>query len=97
MPFDDHPASKPMQWTPMQPVTIKEVNPIAPQHYDFPSGLMVIDLTQYLNFCRGNVVKYVCRAGKKPSACELEDLRKARWYLDWEIARLEKERRASAD
>lgn len=57
----------------------------------------MIDLTQYLNFCRGNVVKYVCRAGKKDAARELEDLRKAAWYLEREIARLERERRASAD
>jgi hypothetical protein len=75
----------------------KPDDPIVPQHYEFPGGIKVIDLTQYLNFCRGNVVKYVCRAGKKDAARELEDLRKAAWYLEREIARLERERRASAD
>lgn len=47
-----------------------------------------IDVVQHLNFCRGNVVKYVWRAGAKGS--ELEDLRKARQYLDFEIARIER-------
>lgn len=41
-----------------------------------------------LGFCLGNAVKYVSRAGKKGDL--VEDLKKARWYLDREIARLEK-------
>ena len=41
-----------------------------------------------LNFFRGNVVKYVARAGKKDPAREVEDLQKARWYIDREIERL---------
>lgn len=36
-----------------------------------------------LGFCLGNTVKYISRAGKKGDA--LEDLKKARWYLDREI------------
>ena len=43
-----------------------------------------------LNFNLGNAVKYVSRAGKKGD--RLEDLRKARWYLDREIAAEEKAR-----
>ena len=41
-----------------------------------------------LNFFRGNVVKYVARAGKKNADAEVEDLQKARWYIDREIERL---------
>jgi hypothetical protein len=41
-----------------------------------------------LDFHLGNVVKYISRAGKKGDI--LEDLKKARWYLDREIANLEK-------
>jgi hypothetical protein len=63
-------------------------DPISPDHYQYP-GFEVIDLTEQLNFCRGNVVKYVARAGRKTD--ELEDLYKARWYLDREIDRLENE------
>ena len=66
-------------------------DPVSPDHYQFPHGVQVIDITQYLSFCRGNVVKYVCRAGKKHPEKELEDLRKARFYLDQEIERLERE------
>ena len=40
-----------------------------------------------LGFCLGNVVKYLSRAGRKPSAIRLHDLRKAAWYLNREIER----------
>lgn len=59
-----------------------------PSHYQFSNGIEVIDLTEHLNFNRGNVVKYVARAGNKGGADELEDLKKARWYLDREISRI---------
>ena len=42
-----------------------------------------------LGFCLGNTVKYISRAGKKDPAAEIEDLKKARWYLEREIARRE--------
>lgn len=37
-----------------------------------------------LGFCLGNTVKYIARAGRK--GARIEDLKKARWYLDREIA-----------
>lgn len=43
-----------------------------------------------LNYHRGNAVKYIARAGKKDKSKEIEDLRKAVWYLNREIERLEK-------
>lgn len=33
----------------------------------------------------GNVIKYVCRAGKKDPKKEVEDLKKAKQYLEWLI------------
>lgn len=42
-----------------------------------------------LGFNLGNAAKYICRAGKKPGQDALLDLRKARFYLNHEIARLE--------
>jgi len=62
-----------------------------PAHYatGWSNGAEVIDITEHLNFSRGNAVKYLCRAGTKDPARELEDLRKARWYVNREIARLE--------
>lgn len=63
-------------------------DPINPTHYqNHPSGIECIQITEHLNFCRGNAIKYLWRAGEKGDA--IEDLRKARWYVDREIARLE--------
>jgi len=64
-----------------------------PPHYtSHPSGIECIQVTEHFNFCRGNALKYLWRAGGKGGALgELEDLQKARWYLDREIARLQKE------
>jgi hypothetical protein len=43
-----------------------------------------------LGFCLGNTVKYISRAGKKSKATQLEDLKKAAWYLNREVQNLEK-------
>ena len=60
-----------------------------PHHYtSHPSGVECIEITQHHNFCIGNVIKYVWRAGIKGEDTKIEDLKKARWYLDREIARL---------
>jgi len=60
-----------------------------PAHYNsHPSGVECIAITEHMNFCIGNAVKYLWRAGEKGSL--LEDLKKARWYIDREIARLER-------
>jgi hypothetical protein len=47
-----------------------------------------------LGFCLGNTVKYIARAEHKGAT--IEDLRKARWYLDREIQRREAEGMAAA-
>jgi len=44
-----------------------------------------------MNFCLGNAMKYIWRFGLKDGG-NLDDLRKARWYIDREITRLEKEK-----
>lgn len=44
-----------------------------------------------LGFHLGNAVKYISRAGKKDPDKELEDLKKAKWYLERRISNLEKE------
>lgn len=63
-----------------------------PSHYT-DGKIEVMDFIEdkKLNFARGNVIKYVSRAGKKDKNKELEDLRKSSWYLNREIQRLEKE------
>ncbi|MFC8099417.1 DUF3310 domain-containing protein [Streptomyces sp. NPDC057363] len=62
-----------------------------PSHYTWlPNGVEVIDLIEHLITNRGNAVKYLCRAGRKNPDTELEDLRKALWYVEREIKRVEK-------
>ena len=68
-------------------------DPINPPHYRaYP--VEVIELTEHLNFCRGNAVKYLTRAGLKNPDTELEDLKKAAWYVNREISRIERETNA---
>jgi hypothetical protein len=61
-----------------------------PSHYT-DGNIEVIDYIEdkKLNYHLGNVVKYVSRAGKKDASKTLEDLKKARWYLDRYITKLE--------
>lgn len=59
-----------------------------PAHYtDHPSGVECIEITEHMGFCLGNAIKYIWRAGLK-SANAIQDLEKARWYIDREIGRL---------
>lgn len=64
-------------------------DPVArPAHYrSHPSGIECIQVAEHFSFNLGNVLKYVWRADLKGDA--LENLRKAAWYLDREIARRE--------
>lgn len=59
----------------------------SPPHYT-SGGIETIDfiLAKELNYCLGNALKYITRAGKKDPRRYVEDLRKAVWYLNTEIA-----------
>lgn len=63
----------------------------SPSHYN-QGKIEVIEVIEdwCLNFNKGNAVKYIARAGKKDHLCEIEDLEKAVWYLEREIAMLKK-------
>lgn len=58
-----------------------------PSHYTQYAGVEVIDVTEKLNFNRGNAVKYIARAGHKSKDTEIQDLEKALWYVDRELSR----------
>ena len=64
------------------------------EHPDYygSCGIEAIDLIDAhgLNFNLGNVIKYVTRAGKKEGEDAITALRKARWYLEHEIERVQK-------
>lgn len=60
-----------------------------PKHYtSHPSGIECIQVTRHMGFNIGNVIKYLWRTDHKNG---LEDLKKAKWYLDDEIKRRELE------
>jgi hypothetical protein len=66
-----------------------------PKHYtSHPSGVECITIAEHMNFNRGNALKYLWRAGEKGDV--LEDLRKARWYIEREMKRIERERAEGA-
>lgn len=62
-----------------------------PDHYT-DGKIEVIDFIEdkQLNFNRGNVVKYVSRAGKKSPEKEIEDLEKALWYIKRELSTMKR-------
>jgi hypothetical protein len=60
-----------------------------PKHYcAHPSGIECIQITEHMNFCLGNAVKYIFRADEKGKP--VEDLKKALWYIQREIERRER-------
>jgi hypothetical protein len=70
--------------------TLREINDLVnhPPHYTaHPSGVECIQVTEHMNFCLGNAVKYIWRADLKNDA--IEDLKKAVWYVNREIERRE--------
>lgn len=67
---------------------------INPKHYKSdPSGVECIEITEHRDFCIGNAIKYLWRAGLKvstvPVADEITDLKKAIWYIERKIKALE--------
>lgn len=68
-----------------------------PEHYQTPNGLETIDVIEAFTsdlmgieaVCTGNILKYMCRWKKKNG---LEDLKKARWYLEKLIEKMETRR-----
>ena len=67
-----------------------------PPHYRWlPNGVEAIDITENFNFNLGNCLKYVIRSRHK--GAHLQDLKKARWYLDREIHRIERNSNCDTD
>jgi len=61
---------------------------INPEHYkSHPSGIEAIQITEHMNFCLGNAMKYIWRADEKHDDGGIEDLKKAQWYVARELAK----------
>ena len=71
-------------WTSTEKNTTESI----PTHYQGETQPIDLINAQNLNFNLGNVVKYVCRAGKKQGESNLKDLNKAKDYINYEIKRL---------
>lgn len=67
-----------------------------PAHYTgHPSGIEAIQITEHMGFNLGNATKYIWRCDLKKDA--IEDLKKARWYIDREIAKRELEAQKASE
>mgnify|MGYP003621138494 FL=1 len=74
---------------------MKKDNINHPSHYtSHPSGIECIDIAEHYDFCIGNAIKYLWRAGLKSEdgiskkEKQIEDLKKAIWYIKREIKHL---------
>ena len=70
-----------------------------PQYYNsHPSGIECIEIARHYCFSIGNAIKYLWRAGLKSDASmsdkqkEIEDLKKAIWYINDRIKQLENDK-----
>ncbi len=73
----------------MNPTSIPSDPVNHPPHYTkHPSGVECIQITEHMNFCLGNAMKYIWRADLKGK--EIEDLEKAVWYIKREIEKRSK-------
>lgn len=65
-----------------------------PPHYNaHPSGVECIDIVEHFPFNVGNAIKYAWRAGLKVDAGDVQDFKKAIWYLEREVEKRLKERK----
>lgn len=59
---------------------------INPAHYKLRDGLEVIHILEDIgiakDYCQGNAIKYLIRAGRKNNVDSLEDFKKAQWYVN---------------
>ena len=59
-----------------------------PSHYN-ALPVECIDVVEHMNFCLGNAIKYIWRAGLKPGTDKVTDIKKSIWYLQRELQRIE--------
>jgi Protein of unknwon function (DUF3310) len=68
-----------------------------PPHYnEHPSGVECIAIIEYFTLNLGNAMKYIWRNGLKPGETAEKDLKKAIWYIQREIERLDRESNKSS-
>ncbi len=71
-----------VEW-PLSPVVVPDMINSPPHYTSHPSKVECIEITRHMGFNLGSALKYLWRCGLKGD--EIEDLKKARWYIDDEI------------
>jgi len=67
----------------------ERIDAINPKHYaSHPSGIECIEIVQHHNFNIGNAIKYLWRLGMKDGNDEIQELEKAKRYIEFEIERM---------
>lgn len=75
-----------MECEPQETRELQQQSVEHPRHYtEHPSGIECIQITEHMSFNLGNAVKYIWRCDLKNN--DIEDLYKAKWYLEREIAK----------
>lgn len=85
--FTSTPINPYPEWIAQEKTQTKDMVNAPPHYKAHPSGVECIQITEHMNFCLGNAMKYIWRAGEKHES-PLEDLNKAKWYIEREIERL---------
>jgi len=83
-------SAKPLSEAIKEWVDVKEETDVVnkPPHYtEHPSGIECIQVTEHMGFNLGNAIKYIWRCDLKKDA--IEDLKKAKWYIEREISKRE--------
>ena len=95
--FDGHTLGNDKEYMEQYKDEVNDDNVNHPKYYTWLKdlcGIEVIDITRHMNFCCGNALKYILRAGHKKDASltdtdkQIEDLNKAIWYIKDEIKRI---------
>lgn len=85
---EHHPEVAPAEGQGSEDAGEVAADPVNPSHYrKHPSGIECIEVTRHMNFNVGNAIKYLWRYMDKGDP--IENLKKAQWYIDDEIRRLQ--------
>ena len=79
------PLNQPLGSPPLNSLAAPDMVDHPPHYKAHASGVECIEITEHFGFCLGNALKYIWRSDEKGKT--IEDLKKARWYIDREITR----------
>ena len=78
-------------WAAMDELSARLGDPVNPNHYKFPSGAELVDITEWLTSNGGQAVQYIARSTRldgQNKGEQVEDLKKSLFFIQREIERL---------